>query len=766
MPINSRHEGVSLLGGCLPWLDIDEKDFDLDEGRFAFSRGFVIADRALKINKHFSERARIGDTRIYCHRDLGFSCAERGDFVVCILGTSYFIQDYGKKDAEILLDSLEESYESFLETTSRLCGRYVIFASDWNRKVVLNDPCGLRCVYYSASAGIVGSHLELVQKFAKADLSSMEKLRRLKGYIMSGEYPGYYTKYAGIKMLLPDFVLELGSFATKRFYPFEKLEKSMDVWTIKENVRSMMRDSLLKLKAKKKVCMSMSDGKDSKVTFYCISDMTDDMFFLTESRDNDLAGARKVMEEHGCRWIGSDSKDLDFRGNSMYEAYRKIVEQNVFPLTSTDALQNHFWNLNLFGVNEWIAIHSNCSEVGRGRGYEYLGNGFTFEEYLRCFIDGSVAWKGPAIAEKQKAAMSSDEEFVGLMREFFDSLDLGKAIELGYDPWDFVYSEQRVAGFLSQTHMCFDPSYESVSLTNSRDILEEMWRIPEKYRSGKFLLYRCILNEHDSFWKEKHMGKDFVPNDDHDLYGEVYGGYIMCEVEPEREDEILEKVVESNPTVKWARFSKLKRDMDTGSLDLPVDLYDAVSRDPEFVETDIFKKAFSSLRFDGVDEEKEYLDLLVSANPMSTIVIKHYANILWKENTKESLSRYVEILKPLSDSGNSWFEGMMGRALLWGKGTDADLGRSIALLRDATSSDLFWSNELFDALWKAETPDTDEEMIEVARRYAEKGSPDAYGRLGKAYRYGRGVETDLERSRSCYERAAAGNSFWSRYLDN
>ncbi len=150
---------------------------------------------------------------------------------------------------------------------------------------------------------------------------------------------------------------------------------------------------------------------------------------------------------------------------------------------------------------------------------------------------------------------------------------------------------------------------------------------------------------------------------------------------------------------------------------------------------------------------------------MSTIVIKHYANILWKENTKESLSRYVEILKPLSDSGYPWFEGMLGKALLWGKGTEANVGRSIVLLRDATASDPFWSNDLFDALWKAETPDTDKEMIEVARRYAEKGSPDAYGRLGKAYKNGRGVEMDLEKSRSCYERAAAGNSFWSRYLE-
>ena len=56
-------------------------------------------------------------------------------------------------------------------------------------------------------------------------------------------------------------------------------------------------------------------------------------------------------------------------------------------------------------------------------------------------------------------------------------------------------------------------------------------------------------------------------------------------------------------------------------------------------------------------------------------------------------------------------------------------------------------------------------MVEAARRYAERGSPDAYGRLGKAYASGRGVEQDLEESRACFERAAAGNPFWKRFLE-
>lgn len=69
------------------------------------------------------------------------------------------------------------------------------------------------------------------------------------------------------------------------------------------------------------------------------------------------------------------------------------------------------------------------------------------------------------------------------------------------------------------------------------------------------------------------------------------------------------------------------------------------------------------------------------------------------------------------------------------------------ILRKFSNSGMSWAKyRLFDLLWKNKDAESDKEMIEVIRPVAAEGDGPALVRLSHAYRFGRGVDTDLDES--------------------
>ncbi len=73
---------------------------------------------------------------------------------------------------------------------------------------------------------------------------------------------------------------------------------------------------------------------------------------------------------------------------------------------------------------------------------------------------------------------------------------------------------------------------------------------------------------------------------------------------------------------------------------------------------------------------------------------------------------------------------------------------------------------LFDLLWQINTKQSKEEMVSYATKGAEKGDHNCMGRLGRAYKMGRGVKKDLKRSINWYYKACSLNEYWLKeYID-
>ena len=84
-------------------------------------------------------------------------------------------------------------------------------------------------------------------------------------------------------------------------------------------------------------------------------------------------------------------------------------------------------------------------------------------------------------------------------------------------------------------------------------------------------------------------------------------------------------------------------------------------------------------------------------------------------------------------------------------------------MRDAVAGNVNWANnELFDVLWSIDTPESRKEMLEVATRHAATGDGAAMGRLGRAYRDGKGVPRDLKMAAEWMRKAADKNIVWAK----
>ncbi len=132
-------------------------------------------------------------------------------------------------------------------------------------------------------------------------------------------------------------------------------------------------------------------------------------------------------------------------------------------------------------------------------------------------------------------------------------------------------------------------------------------------------------------------------------------------------------------------------------------------------------------------------------------------DILWRIGTPESYDEMIQVISKGVDSEDPNSLGRMGRAYREGKGVQKDLGKAAEFMRRASIGKYYWSNELFDILWRIGTPESYDEMIQAISKGVEEESPNSMRRMGKAYRYGRGVPIDLDKSADWLRKASNRN---------
>lgn len=140
---------------------------------------------------------------------------------------------------------------------------------------------------------------------------------------------------------------------------------------------------------------------------------------------------------------------------------------------------------------------------------------------------------------------------------------------------------------------------------------------------------------------------------------------------------------------------------------------------------------------------------------------------LWKIGTPEANCEAASIAKQYAAFGDGGSIGRLGRAYRDGKGVEKNLSLAAEFMRRASKKKVLWAyNELFDILWEIGTPETYAEAFNVANNFSKTGNSGALGRLGRAYRDGKGVEVDLLKAQELLEQACLSNPRWNKDLES
>lgn len=588
MPILDKHEGISFNNFFPLRKELHEDIFNSMNSPYLYVRGFLICKNInINITDKFIKIDIINAWKLYYHSMLNVNSYKINDVIVFVLGISYFVKEdinINLNTAQYLCKKLTASEKDFFEALNYLGGRYVIIYSINNKIYILNDPHGLKSVFYSLKNGSCASHLELLNFIEKENISKIMQHSLSQGYSYSYDFPGNSTKYENLFFLPPNFKLDIDDIKLSRFFPITQ-RKFTSIYNIRTDILNKYYMQLEYLSKKFNLVMSLTGGKDSQVSFYAASDLIKNMYFYTESRDSDIENAKKIALQYDLSWIGCDSKDIHIAKNNINIDFEHLNQKHIFPSSTLLALRTQFITLNLFGVNNFLHIHSNCAESGRGRARnQYLSllpkEDYSFENFFKCYVSGAVAWKNEKIQNQLLDRMKNDDFLRKVLFDHFTLLNHSEFEHLGYNPWDFMFIETRSANFLSIIHMLNDIAFDSLSLTNTRDILMSMWSLPDEYINGSCILYNSILNEFKC--KEKnnqsgdnikidHLNKSFSSQDKDLLYaGKSILDYYFNEKKYNQCIDISNKIIKIDKFIPFAYAYATKSFIKTKQYDLAI----------------------------------------------------------------------------------------------------------------------------------------------------------------------------------------------------
>ena len=409
---------------------------------------------------------------------------------------------------------MNSSYDEFYDYLNFIGGRYIIVYKKNNDVKVLTDPHALKTLFFHDKTSICASHIELLNKIVDEKIQDTINCTH-KNYSYSYELPGNYTKYENIYFLPGNFYFSINTKLFKRFWP-SKQRIYGSVFDARTKILNKYYLQIKNLQQRFKIVMSLTGGKDSRVSLFSANNLMKNIYFFTESRDNDIKESLYNVKKFNLNWMGVDSKDLHFEFNNFYNKFCNVINKHAYPPTIKFALRCQFFYFLFFGKNNFLHIHSNCAETGRG--YSSLWNTYTkkdfcFNKFYTAYIETSLVWCNKDKKDIFRNAMFNDQTLKDILFKYYKKTNLEEIAILGYNPWNILYMENRCSNFMSCIHTLNDIAFDSISLTNTRDILSDFWQIDDEFINQSNILYKSILEELN-FYKYTDEFNNFKYHDD------------------------------------------------------------------------------------------------------------------------------------------------------------------------------------------------------------------------------------------------------------
>lgn len=281
-------------------------------------RGFVLGKDAIERPIGFVDGPVLPNFYVHPNSDIDFAEGDaHGDFVI-VIGSCADLNEGREPVAKMLLERLSVGEEAFYEALDWLVGRYAIIFSSSSNVQVVGDATAMRPAFYTEGGGTIASHARL--------LAGLEGLENSAEHLpFSSSFPANYTPYSGVRVLPPNFLLDLETGHLKRFWPREEIaprstEKAahevLDLATRAFDVLSQGRESWLALTA----------GLDSRVSLAVALNAGVDIKTFTYGTAADTRMDRKVAWHLASRFglehveLQTRTPDKDLK-NALEEAH-------------------------------------------------------------------------------------------------------------------------------------------------------------------------------------------------------------------------------------------------------------------------------------------------------------------------------------------------------------------------------------------------------------------------------------------------------------
>lgn len=453
----------------------------MDKIKFFRRRQFVLGSEHFQIEGW--QKYTIAD-RYYLtiHPDLTFRQVKRENKSLTVLG--YFIDPFQAEisDIDILNKILQDinSLTDIINSFERVSGRFIIIATINERAWLFNDAVGLRQVVYckdkndkiwcASQAETLAEHFGFLPDKEVLDYknSPMFTSGREEFWFANNRTP-----YGEIKHLLPNHYLDITERKVVRFWPAINcikplpLQNSIDlsIPLIINSINTAFENFTLKT--------ALSAGIDSRKTLAATKKLKDEMFYFTQSANNNQMDVRvtaRLLHKLGISHHILDLKSMSDEFRKYYLSSATYARENKGDIAYT--LYYHF------GPDATI-LNSNLSEITQCNYWlpksKINGKGLAIitDLYHPLTISDFEEW----LQDAQSACQATGLNILTLFH------------------W-----EQRGGRWAAASFGEYDIAHDSFTPYNNRYLIQLLLGISEKYRRNR--MRRVAINTIYCMWPE------------------------------------------------------------------------------------------------------------------------------------------------------------------------------------------------------------------------------------------------------------------------
>jgi hypothetical protein len=404
------------------------------------------------------------------HPELKVTRLERGAYQAALLGfmlDPYHTSDRNEQILTRLCDSAK-SIPDLIKLTELLGGRWLLFLYQDDERVVFNDPCGMRTVFYhfdtdgnpwlASQPGLLGRVLQF--KTAEEGFRFMQSpgfVRRLEAW-----WPGDSSPYAEVKHLLPNHLLNLKRKSVERFWPNRRLKTH----SLEDGVKvasEIIKGTVASAHHRYPLAVSLSSGYDSRLVLSTCKDFASDVFIfsmmyrkLTHESD-DIRIPREITKSLGLKHYLVDAR------SPMSNEFEEIYRENVL------GIRNDWGNI----------IEERLKQVPGDRLVMKGSN----SEIVRCryWPHGTYPYRVTVRDIVRLMNLGDDPLVIRELTEWMaDAISVEKH---GYKLLDMLSWENEIGNWMGMAPLIFDLSQEEFSPFSNRALLNTMLGVNPVYRS-------------------------------------------------------------------------------------------------------------------------------------------------------------------------------------------------------------------------------------------------------------------------------------------